>query len=137
MPTTTVQTPLQYHMNDLIYYLGLATGGTIEKRISLLEAIGAMATGMVASKDTRTIEEVQEFTDAVTVLRNRHYFALDNNQYLVPQIRRMKIAVNVVTARAFFLVDEHKLITGNIMRTRLVNAFGKDRYIGGEPSEDI
>jgi hypothetical protein len=42
----------------------------------------------------------------------------------------MKIAVNVVSARGFFLVDEYKLITGSLIRTRLLSHFGKDRYLG-------
>lgn len=123
--------PLQYHMNDLVYYLGLSVGGSLDKNISILERMAAMATGMtfkISAEDAR--KDVAEFTEAVMFLRNRYYPAMDTNPYLVPQTRRMKIALNVVSARAFFLVDEYKLITGSLIRTRLLSHFGKDRYLG-------
>lgn len=130
-----IASPLQYHMNDLVYYLGLSVGGSLEKQISILERMAAMATGMTigggnSEQATKTRAEVQEFTEAVMFLRQRFFPAMDSNPYLVPQTRRMKIAVNVVSARAFFLVDEYKLITGSMIRARLLSHFGKDRYMG-------
>lgn len=130
--TSTNVTPLQYHMNDLVFYLGLSVGGTIDKQIAILERIGAMATGMKFDPkgDPKVPPDIAEFAEAAMFLRQRYYPALDANPFLVPQIRRMKIAVNVVSARAFFLVSEYKLITGNLMRERLISHFGKDKYKG-------
>lgn len=127
MPTPS---PLQYHMNDLVYYLGLSVGGNLDKQISIMERMAAMATGMTMKGDDKTQTDIQEFTEAVMFLRNHYFPAMDSNPYLVPQTRRMKIAVNVVSARAFFLVDEYKLITGGILRSKLLSYFGKDRYLG-------
>ena len=130
-------------MNDLVYYLGLSVGGSIKKQISILEHMAAMATGMTAGakgsenseseagqRNARMKADVQEFTEAVRFLRTRYFPAMDSNPYLVPQTRRMEIALNVVSAQAFFLVDEYKLITGSLIRTRLLSHFGKDRYMG-------
>ena len=120
-------------MNDLVYYLGLSVGGSIEKNISILERMAAMATGMTVKEQNKNPEvkaDITEFVEAVMFLRNRYYPAMDSNPYLVPQTRRMKIALNVVSARAFFLVDEYRLITGSLIRTRLISHFGKDRYMG-------
>jgi hypothetical protein len=128
-------TPLQYHMNDLVYYLGLNVGGSIDKQIAIMERMAAMATGMSHASDDETKAEVKEFTDAIMFLRSNYIPALDTNPYLVLPIRRMKIAVNVLSAYAFFLVDKHKLITGNVMRARLVDHFGKDRYMGDLDAE--
>ena len=125
-----IASPLQYHMNDLVYYLGLSVGGSLEKQISIMERMAAMATGMTLKAQPEVKAEVREFTEAVMFLRNRYFPAMDSNPYLVPQTRRMKIAVNVVSARGFFLVDEYKLITGSLIRTRLLSHFGKDRYMG-------
>lgn len=127
--------PLQYHMNDLVYYLGLNVGGSIDKQIAIMERMAAMATGMSHNADEQTKAEVKEFTDAVMFMRSQYIPALDTNPYLVLPIRRMKIGINVLSAYAFFLVDKHKFITGNIMRSRLVDQFGKDRYIG-DPSDE-
>jgi len=126
----TIASPLQYHMNDLVYYLGLSVGGSLDKQISIMERMAAMATGMTLKAQPEIKADVREFTEAVMFLRNRYFPAMDSNPYLVPQTRRMKIAVNVVSARAFFLVDEYKLITGSLIRTRLLSHFGKDRYMG-------
>lgn len=126
----TIASPLQYHMNDLVYYLGLSVGGSLEKQISIMERMAAMATGMTIKAPAETRADVREFTDAVMLLRNRYFPAMDSNPYLVQPTRRMKIAVNVVSARAFFLVDEYKLITGSLIRTKLISHFGKDRYLG-------
>ena len=126
----TTASPLQYHCNDLIYYLGLSVGGSLDKQIAILERLAAMATGMTLKASPEIKADVREFTEAVMFLRNRYFPAMDSNPYLVPQTRRMKIAVNVVSARAFFLVDEYKLITGSYVRTRLESHFGKDRYLG-------
>lgn len=117
-------------MNDLVYYLGLSVGGSLEKQISIMERMAAMATGMTIKAPAETRADVREFTDAVMLLRNRYFPAMDSNPYLVQPTRRMKIAVNVVSARAFFLVDEYKLITGSLIRTKLISHFGKDRYLG-------
>jgi hypothetical protein len=117
-------------MNDLVYYLGLSVGGSLDKQISIMERMAAMATGMTLKAQPEIKADVREFTEAVMFLRNRYFPAMDSNPYLVPQTRRMKIAVNVVSARAFFLVDEYKLITGSLIRTRLLSHFGKDRYMG-------
>lgn len=125
-----IASPLQYHMNDLVYYLGLSVGGSLEKQISIMERMAAMATGMTLKAQPEVKAEVREFTEAVMFLRNRYFPAMDSNPYLVPPTRRMKIAVNVVSAREFFLVDEYKLITGSLIRTRLQSHFGKDRYLG-------
>lgn len=125
-----IASPLQYHMNDLVYYLGLSVGGSLEKQISIMERMAAMATGMTLKAQPEVKAEVREFTEAVMFLRNRYFPAMDSNPYLVPPTRRMKIAVNVVSARGFFLVDEYKLITGSLIRTRLQSHFGKDRYLG-------
>jgi hypothetical protein len=123
--------PLQYHMNDLVYYLGLNVGGSIDKQIAILERMAAMATGMTHGSADETIKaEVKEFSDAVMFLRSQYLPPLDSNPYLILPTRRMKIALNVISAYAFFLVDSHKLITGNLMRARLVDHFGKDRYMG-------
>jgi len=122
--------PLQYHMNDLVYYLGLNVGGSIDKQIAILERMAAMATGMTYAADADTKAEVKEFTDAVMFLRSQYLPPLDTNPYLILPTRRMKIALNVLSAYAFFLVDHHKFITGNLMRARLVDHFGKDRYMG-------
>lgn len=131
----TIASPLQYHMNDLVYYLGLSVGGTLEKQISIMERMAAMATGMTISGGNtesaiQARADVREFTEAVMFLRQRYFPAMDSNPYLVQPTRRMKIAVNVVSARAFFLVNEYKLITGSLIRTRLLSHFGKDRYMG-------
>jgi hypothetical protein len=117
-------------MNDLVYYLGLSVGGSLDKQISIMERMAAMATGMTLKAQPEIKADVREFTEAVMFLRNRYFPAMDSNPYLVPQTRRMKIAVNVVSARAFFLVDEYKLITGSLIRTKLLSHFGKDRYMG-------
>ena len=42
-----LNTPLKFHMNDLVYYLGISSGGNLGKQISLLGAIAAMAKGML------------------------------------------------------------------------------------------
>jgi len=131
-----ISSPLQYHMNDLIYYLNMSFGGTIDKRISLLEGIAAMAKGMTTgthSTDDKTLEmkaNIQDLWDGTMLLRTRYFPAMDSNPYLVPQTRKMKIALTVTEALAFFIIDEYKLITGSMIRSRLLSLYGKDRYKG-------
>lgn len=127
--------PLQYHMNDLVYYLGINVGGSIDKQIAILERMAAMATGMTHSSEAETKAEVKEFADAIMFLRTQYVPPLDTNPYMILPARRMKIALNVLSAYAFFLVDKHKFITGNLMRARLVDHFGKDRYMGDLTNE--
>jgi hypothetical protein len=131
-----ISSPLQYHMNDLIYYLNMSFGGSIDKRISLLEGIAAMAKGMTTgtrSTDDKTVEmkaNIQDLWDGTMLLRTRYFPAMDSNPYLVPQTRKMKIALTITEALAFFIIDEYKLITGSMIRSRLLALYGKDRYKG-------
>ena len=117
-------------MNDLVYYLGLNVGGSIDKQIAILERMSAMATGMSHNASVETKAEIREFSDAILFLRMNYVPPLDTNPYMILPARRMKIALNILSSYAFFLVDKHKLITGNLMRARLVDHFGKDRYMG-------
>lgn len=127
---TTITSPLQYHMNDLVYYLGLNVGGSFDKRISILESMAAMATGMTIKESGVAREEIDEFTQAVMILRKSYYPAMDTNQYLIAQRRKMSIALNIVSARAFFLVDQYRLISGSMVRSKLIQHFGSGRVMG-------
>ena len=134
--------PLQYHMNDLVYYLGLNTGGNIDKQISILERMASMAKGMTLRREglddenyKLQVAEIDEFIEMTTFLRSRYLPMMDTNQFLIPQTRRMKQAVNIVATRAFFIVNDYKLVSGNAMRARLMNIYGKDRIIRDEDGD--
>jgi hypothetical protein len=144
-----LNTPLKYHMNDLVYYLGISAGGNLGKQIAILGDIAAMAKGMLYqfqpkenSKDDPEIvsynksvqaiqDEIDELVDMVDSIERAYTPNLDSNPYLFNRARRVRKAIRISKVMAFNLVTKHNLISGNIMRARLVDAFGKDRIKGG------
>ena len=140
--------PLKYHMNDLVYYLNLSTGGNLGKQISYLGAIGAMAKGMLhpfrperapdektAASYQRLQDEVDEFVEMVDMLDKAYRPMLDTNPYLFQKASRVRKGVQIAEVIAFHIIGENNLIAGNIMRARLVDKFGKDRIKGADGDE--
>jgi hypothetical protein len=140
--------PLKYHMNDLVYYLNLSTGGNLGKQISYLGAIGAMAKGMLhpfrpeRAPDEKTVvsyqrlqDEVDEFVEMVDMLDKAYRPMLDTNPYLFQKASRVRKGVQIAEVIAFHIIGENNLIAGNIMRARLVDKFGKDRIKGADGDE--
>jgi hypothetical protein len=126
-----LNTPLKYHMNDLIYYLGISSGGNLGKQIALLGAIAAMAKGMLyrfnAPQYKDMQEELDEFASLVDMLDKAYNPMIDSNPYLFPKARRIRKGVHIAEVLAYSIIEKHNLVSGNIMRARLVDAFGKER----------
>lgn len=126
-----ITSPLKYHMNDLVYYLGVSSGGNLGKQISLLGAISAMAKGMLytfnSEKDKPIQEELDEFVLLVDMLDKAYNPLIDTNPYLFQKARRVRKGVHTVEVLAYHIISVHNLVAGNIMRARLVDQFGKDR----------
>lgn len=126
-----ITSPLKYHMNDLVYYLGVSSGGNLGKQISLLGAISAMAKGMLytfnSDKDKSIQEELDEFILLVDMLDKAYNPLIDTNPYMFPKARRIRKGVHTVEVLAYHIITVHNLVAGNIMRARLVDQFGKDR----------
>lgn len=118
-------------MNDLVYYLGISSSGSLGKQIALLGAISAMAKGMLYSfnseKDKPIQEELNEFALVVDMLDKAYNPLVDTNPYLFQKARRIRKGVHTVEVLAYHIITVHNLVTGNIMRARLVDQFGKDR----------
>jgi len=120
-------------MNDLVYYLGISSGGHLGKQISLLGAMAAMAKGMLyafnseSELDKEIQAELDEFILAVDMLDKAYNPLIDTNPYLFPKARRVRKGVHTVEVLAYHIISNHNLVTGNIMRARLVDQFGKDR----------
>jgi len=151
-------TPLKYHMNDLVYYYGVSTGGNLGKQIGYLCAWGAMMKGMLYKydpDDARIIEEmngiderkkrdaslqrqsylrIQNEVDTfikLTDLLSQAYFPLiDTNPYLFKRASRIRKGVNIAAVLGFHIIEEHNLVAGNIIRGRLAEHLGKDRIKG-------
>lgn len=144
-----LNTPLKYHMNDLVYYLGLSTGGHLGKQIAYLGSMGAMMKGMLyqfqptdrmkADGDERyevfqkIQAEIDEYIGLVDMLEKAYVPMLDTNPYLFNKARRVRKGVQIAEVLAFHIVTKHNLIAGNIMRQRLAEQFGKDRIKGTVP----
>jgi len=141
-------------MNDLVYYLGIASGGNLGKQIALLGAIAAMAKGMLYRFQPKTItengkeifdpyhykpvqDEIDEFVTLVDMLDKAYNPLLDTNPYLFPKARRIRKGVHITEVLAFHIISEHGLVAGNIMRSKLADHFGKDRMIGGTTDDDF
>jgi len=128
-----ITSPLKYHMNDLVYYLGISSGGNLGKQISLLGAISAMAKGMLYTfksgsiTDTNLQAELDEFILLVDMLDKAYNPLIDTNAYLFQKARRVRKGVHIVEVLAYHIISQHNLVSGNIMRSRLVDQFGKDR----------
>jgi len=128
-----ITSPLKYHMNDLVYYLGISSGGHLGKQISLLGAMAAMAKGMLhafnseSEQDKEIQAELDEFVLAVDMLDMAYNPLIDTNPYLFQKARRVRKGVHTVEVLAYHIIANHNLVTGNIMRARLVDQFGKDR----------
>jgi hypothetical protein len=128
-------------MNDLVYYLGLSTGGHLGKQIAYLGAISAMAKGMMYNlqpeiKDhtgilieNPTVVELDTFIAAVDALDKSYVPSFDTNPYLFHKARRVRKGLQVVEALAYHILTENELIAGNVMRARLAEQFGKDRIL--------
>jgi len=123
--------PLKYHMNDLVYYLGIASGGDLGKQIKLLGAISSMAAGMLYRfpRDTypELNEELDEFIEMVDMLDKSYTPMVDTNPYLFQKARRLRKGVHVTEVLAYHIITDHNLVAGNIMRSRLAEQFGKNR----------
>ena len=128
-----ITSPLKYHMNDLVYDLGRASGGHLGKQISLLGAIAAMAKGMLyafnsESKQHKEIQaELDEFILVVDMLDKAYNPLVDTNPYLFQKASRVRKGVHTVEVLAYHILANHNLVTGNVMRSRLADQFGKDR----------
>jgi hypothetical protein len=139
MPQIT--SPLKYHMNDLVYYLGMSAGGHLGKQIAYLGAISAMAKGMMYNLnpqiknsdgdviDNPTVVELDTFIAAVDLLDRAYVPSFDTNPYLFHKARRIRKGLQVVEALGYHILSENELIAGNIMRARLAEQFGKDRIM--------
>ena len=124
-------------MNDLVYDLGRASGGHLGRQISLLGAIAAMAKGMLytfnsdSEMDITLQAELDEFILLVDMIDKTYNPLIDTNPYLFQKARRVRKGVHTVEVLAFHIISRHNLVTGNIMRSRLVDQFGKDRIKTG------
>lgn len=88
MVELNLNTPLKYHMNDLVYYMGISTGGHLGKQIAYLGAIGAMTKGMLYKIDLPEIhEEVDDFIAMVDMLEKAYNPMIDSNPYLFNKAR--------------------------------------------------
>ncbi len=140
--TGTTNSPLKYHMNDLVYYLGIATGGNLGKQIAYLGAIAAMAKGMLYTlpktnekgETIRNYVELETFIQSVDILDKAYLPAFDTNPYLFHKARKIRKGVQVVEALAYHILTENDLISGNVIRAKLAEQFGKNRIIGQEPT---
>jgi hypothetical protein len=125
--------PLKYHMNDLVYYLGISSGGNLGKQISLLGAISAMASGMLytfnsdSKADVALQSELSEFVLLVDMLDKSYNPLIDTNPYLFQKARRVRKGVHTVEVLAYHIISHHNLVMGNIMRSRLMDHFGDGR----------
>jgi hypothetical protein len=126
-----LNTPLKFHMNDLVYYLGISSGGNLGKQISLLGAIAAMAKGMLYRFNSIEFKEIQdeidEFVMLTDMLDKAYNPLIDSNPYMFPKARRIRKGVHIAEVLAFSIIEKHNLVAGNIMRARLVEQFGKER----------
>lgn len=144
-----LNTPLKYHMNDLVYYLGISSGGNLGKQIALLGAIAAMAKGMLyrfqpvdrhyKDEDGNDCieydiyhykpvqDEIDEFVSLTDMLDKAYNPLLDTNPYLFPKARRIRKGVHITEVLAFHIISEHGLVAGNVMRAKLAEQFGQGR----------
>lgn len=151
-----VNTPLKYHMNDLVYYYGQSTGGALGKRIAYLEAMGAMMKGMLYQFDpdhpdlqgegnfkgvqkawlreqyARIQNEVDTYILMVDLVSKRHNPLMDTNPYLFKQANRVRKGVQICGVFAYHIIEEHNLVSGNMIRAKLANHFGEGRIKGLE-----
>jgi hypothetical protein len=129
-----LNTPLKYHMNDLMYYLGMSSGGSLGKQIALLGAIAAMAKGMLYKFNSEEFKqdqaEVDELIDLVDMLDRAHTPMVDTNPYMFVKARRLRKGVHIAEVLAYHIIEKHGLVAGNIMRSRLIEQFGKGRIKG-------
>ena len=133
MAELTINTPLKYHMNDLVYYMGMSTAGHLGKQIAYLGAIGAMMQGMMYKIQVPAVRaEVDEFVALVDMLDKAYNPLIDTNPYLFNKARKIRKGVNIAKVLGFSIIAENNLISGNLMRARLMDQFGKDRIKGGE-----
>ncbi len=123
-------------MNDLVYYLGIATGGHLGKQIAYLGAISAMAKGMTYTiKNEEDVSEIEAFISAVDMLDKAYVPSFDTNPYLFHKARRIRKGIQVIEAFAYHLLTKHELIAGNVMRARLAEQFGKGRILQSDSPE--
>lgn len=134
MPELNINTPLKYHMNDLVYYLGMGTAGHIGKQIAYLGAIGAMMKGMTYRIEGLPIvhAEIDEFIEMVDTLDKAYVPMIDTNPYLFTKARKLRKGVNVAKVLGFHIITTNGLISGNLMRARLMDQFGQGRIKGGD-----
>jgi len=141
-----VNTPLKYHMNDLVYYLGASTGGSLGKQISFLGAIGAMTKGMLYKYNPddpriqsdpklrgeflRIQTEVNTFVGMVDLLSSAYFPLIDTNPYLYKRAARVRKGVQIAQVFAYHLIEQHNLVSGNMIRGKLAEHFGADRIKG-------
>lgn len=143
--TIDLNTPLKYHMNDLVYYLGMSTGGNLGKQIAYLGAIGAMMKGMLyrftpesvtgkSSEDefqrrqyAKLQDQIDTFVIMVDMISKAYTPMMDSNPYMFNHARRIRKAVHIAEVLAFHIIEKNGLVSGNMMRARLVDQFGKDR----------
>jgi hypothetical protein len=132
MTEVNINTPLKYHMNDLVYYLGMSTGGNLGKQIAYLGAIGAMAKGMLYKINDKEIQdEIDEFVDLVDMLDRAYTPMIDSNQYLFSKARRIRKGVHIAEVLCFHIITKDNLIAGNMMRAKLMEQFRQDQIKGG------
>lgn len=131
---TDTSSPLKYHMNDLVYYLGISTGGNLGKQISYLGSIAAMAKGMTYEFDNPNVpeqaqlqSEIDDLVNVVDMLERAYRPMYDTNQYLFQRARVIRKGVQIAEVLAFHIISKHNLIAGNIIRARMANEFGKSR----------
>jgi len=126
-----LNTPLKFHMNDLVYYLGISSGGPLGKQISLLGDISVMAKGMLYrfnSPDFKDIQdELDEFVALADMLDKAYKPMIDSNPYMFQKAYRIRKGIRITKVLAFSIIEKHNLVAGNIMRARLVEQFGKER----------
>ena len=151
-------TPLKYHMNDLVYYYGVSTGGSLSKQIAFLCAIGAMMKGMmymyspdapdvieglksidskkrdaaekIAEGNRKIQSEIDTYIKMTDMLSMAHSPLIDSNPYLFKKAARIRKGVNIAAVLGFHIIEKHNLVAGNIIRGRLAEHFGKDRIKG-------
>jgi hypothetical protein len=130
-----------------VYYLGISSGGNLGKQIALLGAISSMAKGMLyrfkphdsyPDAVNASYKKIQDGVDELILLTDmldKYYVPmLDTNPYMFQKARRLRKGVHITEVLAFSIIEEHNLVSGNIMRARLVDQFGKKRIMT-EPDE--
>lgn len=149
-------------MNDLVYYLGQSTTGSLKNRLACLGQIGSMMKGMLYEYDpdnpalagstkpgdiglrqsyVQMQEEVDTYITMVDLVDHRYTPLMDTNPYLYKQASRVRKGAEICSVLAYHIIAKHNLVSGNIMRARLAEHFGQDRIkgnkiaVGGEPLE--